>query len=163
MQSSRPLLPALGSSHHLPFCLLLLGLFGSFASATPPLTFPAHWGSPPTRQADNYIRLPYGYGYGSSTLANWIEVNAKLNRFPKTWGNPPTNVAADYVQLPDNYGFGSSTLRAWILSKIENEKLGPAVPQTALIRAWKPYHSTVSPSPSPRPVRRPPPIKVYAR
>ena len=34
--------------------------------------FPTHWGSPPEIQTKDYRALPSGYGYGSSTLYNWI-------------------------------------------------------------------------------------------
>ena len=37
--------------------------------------YPAHWGSPPRRQTRDYRKLPGGYGFGSSTLANWIRQN----------------------------------------------------------------------------------------
>ena len=37
--------------------------------------FPAHWGSPPKLQTRDYRKLPRGYGFGSSTLANWIQKN----------------------------------------------------------------------------------------
>lgn len=93
------------------FSCLLLGT----ANAT---NFPAHWGDPPSEQHDDHIQLPYGYGYGSSTLAQWIETNVKLNRFPEEWGNPPAEQSEDYVQLPGNYGYGSSTLYDWISSAL---------------------------------------------
>lgn len=34
--------------------------------------FPKSWGSPPAMQTKDWRRLPARYGYGSSTLANWI-------------------------------------------------------------------------------------------
>jgi len=37
--------------------------------------FPVHWGSPPKLQTRDYRKLPGGYGFGSSTLANWIQKN----------------------------------------------------------------------------------------
>jgi hypothetical protein len=45
----------------------------SCAHAEP--TFPKHWGNPPVIQTRDYLPLPGGYGYGSSTLGNWIRQN----------------------------------------------------------------------------------------
>tara|TARA_B100001123_G_scaffold179387_1_gene205555 strand:- start:39 stop:404 length:366 start_codon:yes stop_codon:yes gene_type:complete len=38
--------------------------------------FPAHWGRPPAIETKDYRPLPGGYGYGSSTLYNWILENS---------------------------------------------------------------------------------------
>jgi len=46
--------------------------------------FPEHWGSPPEIQTDDWVKLPANYGFGSSTLATWIEENMaedKADRF----------------------------------------------------------------------------------
>ena len=55
--------------------------------------FPYGWGEPPQIQTKDYVELPYGYGYGSSTLKNWIElnkqkddINNRLNNLPPTGG-----------------------------------------------------------------------------
>jgi len=85
--------------------------------------FPSHWGEPPSEQAPDHVQLPYGYGYGSSTLAQWIKTNVKLNRFPEDWGNPPAKQAEDYVELPEHYGYGSSTLRDWIADKLRQREV----------------------------------------
>ncbi len=45
------------------------------AGAAPDGKFPDHWGDPPQRQTRDLRPLPGGYGEGSSTLANWIQVN----------------------------------------------------------------------------------------
>ena len=37
--------------------------------------FPKHWGDPPAIQTRDYRKLPGGYGFGSGTLANWIQKN----------------------------------------------------------------------------------------
>ena len=37
--------------------------------------FPSHWGPEPAAQTRDYRELPGGYGFGSSTLASWIEQN----------------------------------------------------------------------------------------
>lgn len=37
--------------------------------------FPERWGPEPKIQTSNIMVLPGGYGYGSSTLANWIKEN----------------------------------------------------------------------------------------
>ena len=42
--------------------------------------FPAHWGEPPTVETKDVVKLPGQYGFGSSTLKNWIEVNMKSDR-----------------------------------------------------------------------------------
>ena len=51
--------------------------------------FPAHWGPEPQKQTRDYRELPGGYGFGSSTLAKWIQKNmdehadaAKFKRVP---------------------------------------------------------------------------------
>ena len=35
--------------------------------------FPPHWGKPPVMQTRDLVKLPYGFGFGSSTLAHWIK------------------------------------------------------------------------------------------
>ena len=40
-----------------------------------PKKFPAHWGAPPRIQTRDYVKLPGGYGHGSSTLKKWIQEN----------------------------------------------------------------------------------------
>ena len=35
--------------------------------------FPVSWGKPPEIQTKDYVPLPSGFGYGSSTLLHWIE------------------------------------------------------------------------------------------
>ena len=42
-------------------------------AATP--KYPAHWGNPPRIQTRDYVKLPGGYGHGSSTLKKWIQEN----------------------------------------------------------------------------------------
>ena len=37
--------------------------------------FPQHWGVPPAIQTRDYRKLPGDYGFGSSTLSNWIQKN----------------------------------------------------------------------------------------
>ena len=39
--------------------------------------FPRSWGKPPDIQLTDNVLLPYGYGYGSSTLRYWIMENKK--------------------------------------------------------------------------------------
>ena len=39
--------------------------------------FPAHWGAPPSIETSDYRKLPRDYGYGSSTLFEWIKKNIK--------------------------------------------------------------------------------------
>ena len=41
--------------------------------ARKPFPFPKHWGDPPAIQTRDYRKLPGGYGFGSGTLANWIQ------------------------------------------------------------------------------------------
>ena len=38
-------------------------------------SFPQHWGDPPAIQTRDYRKLPGDYGFGSSTLSNWIQKN----------------------------------------------------------------------------------------
>ena len=39
--------------------------------------FPRLWGKPPEIQTKDYVPLPDGYGYGSSTLLHWINDKRK--------------------------------------------------------------------------------------
>ena len=43
------------------------------ARAKLPPPFPPRWGPPPRAQTKDYVELPGGYGFGSSTLKGWIE------------------------------------------------------------------------------------------
>ena len=45
--------------------------------------FPYHWGEPPKIQTKDYRELPAGYGHGSSTLKNWIELNIEKDKLEK--------------------------------------------------------------------------------
>jgi len=86
--------------------------------------FPRGWGKPPEIQTADHIPLPYGYGYGSSTLYGWISKNKGYQSpsgkpFPRSWGKPPAAQTKDYRPLPYGYGCGSSTLYNWIM---ENKK-----------------------------------------
>tara|TARA_Y100000356_G_C11162908_1_gene237002 strand:- start:121 stop:354 length:234 start_codon:yes stop_codon:yes gene_type:complete len=45
--------------------------------------FPWGWGAPPEIQTKDYVVLPAGYGHGSSTLKNWIELNMERDRINK--------------------------------------------------------------------------------
>ena len=44
------------------------------------LEFPSHWGDRPETETKDYVKLPGHYGWGSSTLKNWIEVNMQSDR-----------------------------------------------------------------------------------
>ena len=52
--------------------------------------FPSRWGPPPRTQTRDYVELPGGYGFGSSTLKGWIEKHAAED---STAGIPPDRVA----------------------------------------------------------------------
>jgi len=39
------------------------------------IKYPKHWGKEPMMQTRDYVKLPNDYGFGSSTLARWIEEN----------------------------------------------------------------------------------------
>ncbi len=61
-------------------CLLLGHSLPEAAAQEKPATaarksYPAHWGQPPRIGTMDYVELPGGYGFGSSTLANWIKGN----------------------------------------------------------------------------------------
>ena len=45
--------------------------------------FPNKWGNPPELQTGDIRELPYGYGFGSSTLAGWIRENFFRSFFPE--------------------------------------------------------------------------------
>ena len=42
--------------------------------------FPAHWGRPPEIQLTDHVKLPGGFGMGSSTLAHWIKENIEEDK-----------------------------------------------------------------------------------
>ena len=55
--------------------------------------FPYGWGEPPQIQTKDHVKLPEPYGYGSSTLKKWIELNKErdvinkcLNDLPQAGG-----------------------------------------------------------------------------
>ena len=54
---------------------ILLALLCSIACLPAQVTnrFPAHWGPPPRIETRDYRKLPGDYGFGSSTLARWIQ------------------------------------------------------------------------------------------
>lgn len=95
-----------------------------------PSKYPAHWPPLTGPVATDYVRLPGGYGYGSSTVAEWIRRNMAADaarearhpervppstqRYPAHWGRPPLMQSRDLVMLPGGFGKGSSTLAAWI-------------------------------------------------
>ena len=56
--------------------------------------YPKHWGNPPNLQTGDYRPLPGGYGFGSSTMAGWIQKN--LDNDAKN-GVPAPPVAVDPV------------------------------------------------------------------
>jgi hypothetical protein len=62
--------------------LTAIGLVLHASAAQPPAgpKFPAHWGEPPQIQTMDYRPLPGGYGFGSSTMANWIQKNLDADR-----------------------------------------------------------------------------------
>lgn len=55
------------------FILLALLLATGFLPAQVTNRFPAHWGPPPRIETRDYRKLPGDYGFGSSTLARWIQ------------------------------------------------------------------------------------------
>ena len=114
--------------------------------------YPKHWGAPPNLQTSDYRPLPGGYGFGSSTVAGWIQQNldkdAKKNKpgikprpikpgagrkaYPKHWGAPPRLQTKDLRPLPGGFGHGSSTLAKWIQKNLDNDaKNGVPVPVPA--------------------------------
>lgn len=66
--------------------------------------FPAHWGEPPKMETRDYRPLPDGYGFGSSTLANWIKANlvkdAQAASAPAAPAVKPL-YACDFSDLPE--------------------------------------------------------------
>tara|TARA_R110000851_G_scaffold58647_2_gene136086 strand:+ start:1551 stop:1748 length:198 start_codon:yes stop_codon:yes gene_type:complete len=41
--------------------------------------YPTHWGAPPEIQTMDYRKLPTPFGFGSSTLAKWIETKQSID------------------------------------------------------------------------------------
>tara|TARA_R100000808_G_C2152529_1_gene162019 strand:+ start:4068 stop:4313 length:246 start_codon:yes stop_codon:yes gene_type:complete len=53
--------------------------------------FPYGWGAPPEIQTKDYVKLPDNYGYGSSTLKNWIQLNKDRDMINKSLNNLPSS------------------------------------------------------------------------
>ncbi|SVC58017.1 uncharacterized protein METZ01_LOCUS310871, partial [marine metagenome] len=101
--------------------------------------YPKHWGNPPAIGTADHGPLPGGYGFGSSTLAKWIQKNldkdankgrpgikprpikpvAGRKAYPKHWGAPPRLQTKDLRPLPGGYGLGSSTVAIWIQKNLD--------------------------------------------
>ena len=55
--------------------------------------FPKHWGQPPRLQTSDYRPLPGGYGFGSSTMAGWIQKNLDADaKNPNRGGGQPAPI-----------------------------------------------------------------------
>jgi len=68
-------------------------------------TYPAHWGSPPAIQTEDYRELPGGYGFGSSTLSAWItnkmvadeaSMSLKQKKKKMEWSSTPWNLLVSF-------------------------------------------------------------------
>ncbi|MDB4614243.1 hypothetical protein OAH18_00995 [bacterium] len=104
--------------------------------------FPAHWPSLTGPVATDRVQWPGGYGYGSSSVGEWIRKNmaadaahsgsghqqpypnngAQPVAYPSHWGAPPQLQTRDLVQLPGGYGYGSSTLKNWIQLNLNRDR-----------------------------------------
>ena len=60
----------------------------------PPPRFPSRWGPPPAIQTMDYRPLPGGYGFGSSTLASWIEAKMAEDASANADGEGASEAAA---------------------------------------------------------------------
>jgi len=83
---------------------LIVLTFALMARAELKKDFPAHWGEPPKIQTRDYRPLPEGYGFGSSTLANWITTN--LARDTQTTSAPESAAVkplfvCDFSDVPE--------------------------------------------------------------
>ena len=67
--------------------LLFIGC--QFHKAPSGTYFPYGWGAPPEIQTKDYVKLPDDYGYGSSTLKNWIQLNKDRDTVTKSLNNLP--------------------------------------------------------------------------
>ena len=94
--------------------------------------FPQHWGSQPILQTTDWVLLPRDYGFGTSTLATWIEEKMAeddcAELYPAHWGCPPVLQTMDWIELPGDYGFGSSTLATWIEEKMAEDDCAELYP-----------------------------------
>lgn len=62
--------------------------------------FPERWGPEPKIQTSDIVVLPGGYGYGSSTLANWIKYNMAKDAMGKPI-DPPNSRPSPPPRDPD--------------------------------------------------------------
>ena len=58
--------------------------------------FPYGWGEPPKIETKDHVKLPDNYGYGSSTLKNWIELNKQKDNLNKRLNNLPGSSSVLY-------------------------------------------------------------------
>jgi hypothetical protein len=67
--------------------------------------FPYHWGEPPEIQTKDYRELPAGYGHGSSTLKNWIELNIEKDKL----GNQQKEINLKLLKL----SYQNNGMKTW--------------------------------------------------
>ncbi len=93
----------------------------------PEKKYPEHWGDPPKIQTRDLRELPGGYGMGSSTLANWIQMNLDKDAAAedKTVKTQPV-IPPPSQQLPDSNSQVtiSGQLRQW--HKVTLNLAGPS-------------------------------------
>ena len=62
--------------------------------------FPKHWGKEPAVQTKDYVKLPEGYGFGSSTLRTWIEENLARDAATKAAEEAAASPAVTPLESP---------------------------------------------------------------
>ncbi|HEX5220236.1 MAG TPA: hypothetical protein VFZ59_11765 [Verrucomicrobiae bacterium] len=81
------------------WAILFANLSVSLAAAELRKPFPAHWGTPPEIQTQDYVELPDGYGHGSSTLKHWITANLTKDKTTGSAPSPTVLYSQDFEKL----------------------------------------------------------------
>lgn len=93
--------------------LIVLALAVDLGCGQQQKNYPAHWGEPPAIQTRDLVKLPGGYGRGSSTLAKWITANLEKDKAGTTAAAPAKTKPvfennfqqAEIGKLPEGFEF----------------------------------------------------------
>ncbi len=78
--------------------------------------FPEIWGDPPVDQTKDIVELPYGFGYGSSTLRDWII--DKAQEYQK-YGEKQEQFDAEIKKVTDEYNTKLNEYESQLIEMIE--------------------------------------------
>ena len=152
--------------------LLKENVYGGKITANTMFNFPEMWGDPPVDQTKDIVELPYGFGYGSSTLRDWIIDKAQEY---KKYGEKQEQFEDEINKLTDEYNTKLSEYEYQLVQMVESGdsegynniserviELGEEFEESInrIENDYKEYiivSQSTSPSPSPGPSSGPPP------